>query len=79
MIKDTDKKILDIIGEITGLEPEDINYDDFLREDLHMGLEEFTLLSEKLSTLGIDEDNLDFSQVQTVSDLIELVHSLEEI
>lgn len=61
------------LSEILGIGPEDINSDDSLTHDLHLKPTDLTDLMEKLTDAGLDTSKIDFSQIDTVSDLEEFL------
>ena len=72
-------KINKLLANHLGVEPEDIENDDSLSEDLHMtavALADFTHVLEKE---GYPVSEIDFTELETVGDLIESLSSHEEI
>lgn len=59
------------LAEYLGIEPEDIDLDDNLMEDLHMRSSDLTDFFEILNSKGFDTSTLDITKIQTLSDLIE--------
>jgi acyl carrier protein len=70
-------KLLEILSSIIGVEAEDIEMEDSLREDLHMNSVDLAELVEKLSTEGFE--SVDISEIETVEELIEALHLEEEV
>ena len=70
-------ELLQILGEIIGVEPDDINLEDSLRDDLHMNSVDLAELSEKISEakLGV----VDLSEIETVEELMEALNIDEEV
>jgi acyl carrier protein len=65
---DPRKKIINLLALHLGVEPEDINDEDSLREDLHMNpidLADFTQTLEE----NYDTSKLDLANIETVEDL----------
>lgn len=69
-------KLLEILSEIIGVEPEDIEETDSLRDDLHMNSVDLAELSEKIIDSGVG--NVDISEIETVEDLIEALNLEDE-
>lgn len=70
-------KLFEILAEIIGVEPEDINLEDSLREDLHMNSVDLVELSDKLTEA--DFGPFDISDVHTVEELLERLNLEEDI
>jgi acyl carrier protein len=70
-------KLLHILSDIIGVEPEDINMEDSLKEDLHMNAVDLAELAEKLNTEGYG--SVDLSEIDTVEELIAELNIEEEI
>lgn len=69
-IKESVRKLL---SDFLGIEPEDIEEDFSLTEDLHMKPTDLTDFMEILSSKGYDTESADFSEVETFSDLIDFL------
>lgn len=69
-IKESTRKIL---AEFLGIEPEDVEDDYSLTEDLHMKATDLTDFTEILSKKGIISDSIDFTEIDTFTDLIEAI------
>lgn len=67
------KKIKKILAELLGVEPEDINNFDSFKEDLHMGPVDLIDFLQSLKEIGLDSERIDFSEVETLEDLYELI------
>lgn len=67
-IKDT---VTNTLAAYLGAEPEDIAEDDNLVEDLHMRPTDISDFIGQLEDKGMDITNLDMTDAQTVSDLID--------
>lgn len=73
----TKHKLLEILTSIIGVETDDIEMSDSLRDDLHMNSVDLAELVEKLSVEGFE--GMDISEVDTVEELIEELHLEEEV
>lgn len=62
-------QVIKIIANQIGVEPEDINEDDDLREDLHMSSVDLAEVAEHVAGLGLD--GVDWTQIELVSDLLD--------
>ena len=69
--KELAKKIKSALANYLGLEPEDISDDDSLTADLHMKPTDLTDFAESLENINIDTSKLDFTEIDTFSDLLE--------
>lgn len=59
------------LADFLGTDPEDIENDFSLTEDLHMKASDLTDFIESLSKNGYDTQYVDFSEVHTFSELID--------
>lgn len=66
-----------ILAEYLGVETEDIDDDDSLVDDLHMGPAEITDFMQTLENAGINIDDVDLSEIETVSDMVDSLVSKE--
>lgn len=66
-------KIIRSLADYLGTDPEDIEDDFSLSEDLHMKPTDITDYSLTLSNMDIDASKLDFTQIDTVEDLVEAI------
>lgn len=73
------EKLKKILAEHIGVETEDIDEDDHLKEDLHMNPADLTDLVEKLKNSGFDTSVLELSEIETVADLIDSVGLDEDL
>ncbi len=74
MAKDeTSQKIKNLLAEQLGLELEDISNDDTLNSDLHMRPSDLSDFTSTLESNGLDTSKLDFTQVETVEELIDAI------
>ncbi len=65
--------VMDTLANILGVVPEDISEDDSLKEDLHMSSSEITDFMQKLENQGFKIDLSKITQIDTVSDVIEII------
>lgn len=73
------EQIKKLLSEQIGVEPEDINDDDSLSEQLHMSSTDLADFVEVLSQKGLDTTSLALTEIETVDDLVEALSSEEEI
>lgn len=73
------KQIINKLAETIGVEPEDIQDDDFLVEDLHMNPAEISDFIGSLDGMGFDISKLELPSIETVSDLLEALGEHAEI
>lgn len=66
------------ISGLLGIEIEDINNDDFLKDDLHMNSAEITDLVHILNSEGLNIALSDIAKIESVDDLVEIVAENEE-
>jgi acyl carrier protein len=69
--KDIERTIKKALADLMGIEPEDVENDYSLTEDLHMKATDLTDFMEILSKMDFDTNSVDFSEVETFSDLID--------
>ena len=69
--KNNVEKILKLLAEQIGVEPDDIKPDDSLLDDLHMSPADLTDFSNKLEGQGFDISSVDLSQITTFGDIVE--------
>lgn len=67
------KAIKKLLVEHLGIEIEDVTDDDSLKEDLHMNPVDLTDFNQKLITAGYDTEKVDFSEIETLNDLYEIL------
>jgi acyl carrier protein len=60
-----------LLADFLGIEPDDVEDDFSLTEELHMKATDLTDFMEILSTKGFDTESLDFTEIETFSDLID--------
>lgn len=71
------QKILEIIADQIGVDIEDINLEDDLREDLHMSAVDLAELTEIFA--GQNFGSVDFSEIETIEELLENLGVDDEI
>jgi len=64
-------EIKSLLAEQIGVEAEDIKETDSFSEDLHMGPAEMADFSETLKKLEVDMAKIDFTNIETVGELLE--------
>lgn len=70
------EKVKELIAEVLGLEPTDIEEESLLREDLGLGGAEMTELLEKLKEeFGTELSPQDVGDVETVEEFLNLLES----
>lgn len=82
--KDNPKKssdITELVKEVLatqiGVEPDDINEEDLLSEDLHMSPADVSDFVSSLTTKGFDTKDLELTSIETVSDVVDGLSSLD--
>ncbi len=70
-MKLTPTEIKEILAAQIGVEVEDLNDEDAFIEDLHMTNADLTDFGQKLQTLGADISEIDFSTIETITELLE--------
>ena len=73
MTQAVNTKVKKQLAEHLGLEPEDIKDEDTLINDLHMSASDLADFTEKLKKENIDVSKLDFSEIDTVTELEEVL------
>ena len=71
MEEEKHQEIKRVMAEFLGVEPEDINNEDTLGEDLHLGAQKIPDLMTHLNEAGYEIDENDFQNIDTVDDLLE--------
>ena len=67
------EKVRDLLGTQLGVEKEDIQEDDSLVEDLHMNAGDITDLIQLLSQNGFETSKINFADIITFQDLVEVL------
>lgn len=67
------KLVISKLAEQIGVEPEDVKTEDFLDEDLHLNHAEISDFYQKLGEEGYHIDESEYSEIETVSDIIEKI------
>lgn len=70
--------IKDKLAEFIGADSDDIKDDDMLLEDLHMSASDVSDFYHDLENEGLNIGKIDFSEIQTVEDLVDSVSEQEE-
>jgi acyl carrier protein len=68
---DIEKSVKKILSNLLGIEPDDIENDFSLTEDLHMKPDDLTDFLEILSKMDFNTEQIDFTEIETFSDLID--------
>lgn len=71
-------KIKELLASHIGVEPEDIDNDDFFQEDLHMTPTDLADFAQSLENQSFHTSKIDFNEIETVGDLIEILNSQED-
>ena len=71
MDKDINKKVIKILAEHLGVEPEDIDENDTFEHELHMRASDLSDFLGSLENTDFDTGNIDLTQIETVGDLID--------
>lgn len=74
---DKKSQIIKKLAEHIGVEPEDINEDDAFQTDLHMNPIELSDFIHSLTSLDIDINRLNLIEIETVSDLLKALGTVE--
>lgn len=69
----TKKMIKRLLAERLGVEPDDIKDDDSFKEELHMNPIILTDFVQKLTENGYETESLDFSEIDNLIDLYEVL------
>ena len=70
---DSREKIRKLLADFLGIEPEDVEDDFSLTEDLHMKSTDLTDFSLNLSKEGFEAEDLDFTEIETFTDLVDSI------
>lgn len=73
----TKEKIKEELANYLGIDAEDIEDDTSLTEDLHMKASDLTDFSEILAGLSFDTSKLDLTEIETFSDIADMVTAHE--
>lgn len=68
---DTKEDVRKILAGFLGIEPEDVEDDFSLKEDLHMKASDLTDFMQLLESKNYDIRSIDFNEVETFSELID--------
>ncbi|KKR30697.1 hypothetical protein A2715_01615 [Candidatus Woesebacteria bacterium RIFCSPHIGHO2_01_FULL_39_32] len=69
--KNNAKIVLELLASHLGVEPDDVSEDDSLTTDLHMRVTDISDFLGSLEEKGIDVDEIDLAEIETVGELIE--------
>ena len=69
--------VKDVLSTQIGVEPDDINEEDLLGEDLHMSPADVSDFVSSLTTKGFDTKDLELTKIETVADVIDGLSSLD--
>lgn len=69
--------VKEVLATQIGVEPDDIDEEDLLSEDLHMSPTDLSDFVGSLATSGLDTKDLELTKIETVSDVIEGLSSLD--
>lgn len=64
-------KIRESLAHYLGIEKDDLNDDDSLIHDLHMKPSDLSDFLETLQTNGVDTQDIDLTEIDTLGDLVE--------
>lgn len=67
------EKLIKLLAEQIGVEPEDIKEDDSFSEDLHMSPAEFSDFLHVLTNSGFTVSSSDLTGIETVEDLLDIL------
>lgn len=71
MNKDIKDIVIKTLSDHLGVEPDDIDEEDSFEHDLHMRVSDLSDLMETLETVKMGTGNIDLTEIETVSDLID--------
>jgi acyl carrier protein len=71
----SEENIKELLASNLGVEPDDINHEDFISDDLHMSASDFSDFVLTLQENGYNTKNIELDQIETVGDLIETLTS----
>ena len=64
-----------VLADLIGVESEDIESEDSFRDDLHMSATDLSDFLKLLGDQGINTDNVDLTEITSVTDLVETLDS----
>ena len=70
MNKDIKDQIIKSLSDHLGVEPEDIKEEDSFEDELHMRASDLSDFMSTLQDLGINTEEVDLTEIETVGDLI---------
>lgn len=71
-----EKIIKEVLANQLGADPEDIEMDQLLTDELMMSPSDLSDFVVHLGSRGIDTDNVEIAEIQTLNDLVEQLSSL---
>ncbi len=69
------KRVRRELADFLGVDPEDIEPETVLREDLHMDPSNLTDFADILGKAGFEAEKVDLSQIETFEELVEALAS----
>ena len=69
--------VKEVLATQIGVEPDDIDEEDMLSDDLHMSPTDVSDFVGSLTTKGLDTKDLELTKIETVSDIIEGLSSID--
>lgn len=69
--------VKEVLATQIGVEPDDINEEDLLGEDLHMSPADVSDFVSNLTTKGFDAKDLELTSIETVADVVDGLSSLD--
>jgi acyl carrier protein len=72
-------KVKEILAAQIGVEPDDIHDEDLLAEDLHMSAYDISDFVHSLENNGFNIKDIDLTNLETVSDIVEVLSSSDLI
>lgn len=77
--KATEERVITLLSDYLGVEPEDIHLEDTFLEDLHISPADLAEFIETLETHGYSTSKLNLEEIETVGDLVEHLNVNSEI
>ena len=69
--KTTEEKVISLLSEHLGVEPEDIHLEDTFWDDLHVSPADLAEFIQSLDTYNFSTSKLNLEEIETIGDLIE--------
>ncbi|MCH7641473.1 hypothetical protein IID22_04725 [Patescibacteria group bacterium] len=73
--KSTGDLVKEVLADLIGVESEDIELEDSLRDNLHMGATDLSDSLKLLGDRGINTDRVDLTEIASVADLVDSLDS----